>query len=342
MDVKILKEEVRSTEELYRSTAESIHAAREAIRKVEESQCNWANAIQRVNDTFLTLQESTLAMETCCKNWQDSIVTNYANTDSLNKHLQQIVRSRQSSCSQTPLPTADSDRRSHAGSPFGGLPKGYTPTPSQRIFRENSRPFRTESPSIALPNISQVPRPHSMRIGTDQPSPAESPLNGPPTRKSTTKRGLAATNRHESSNPKLLQSSTGSMETPAQPSTNQHGEERRESGATATPGRTVELVPDGEYEGPTTRANAAVNNDDVRGNVCLACLQSWEKSLNANTGRLEEGCVYNPGETDCSECIDKRRHGSQECRKVSILNSSKNSLGSPWNSYRSLVGSRRL
>ncbi|KAJ5333697.1 uncharacterized protein N7506_007480 [Penicillium brevicompactum] len=224
-DIDTLREDVRCAEESYRATTKSIHAVKDAVRIAEESQCNWEASMKRMNETFVSLQKSTQDMGESCRNWQESIQTNYDNTNILNKRMQSIVSSRQSSCSRTLRLSADIDRRSHAESPFGGHPNSWTPTPSQCMVTESSHSLRTESPLI-------------------------------------------------------------------------------------------ESVPGGEDEARTSRAKPAANKDDVRGNVCLACLQSWEKSLNENTGRLKEGCVYNPGATDCSECIEKQRKGPQECRKI--------------------------
>lgn len=320
-DIDTLREDIRCAEESYRATTKSIHAVKDAVRIAEESQCNWEASMKRMNETFVSLQKSTQDMGESCRNWQESIQTNYDNTNILNKRMQSIVSSRQSSCSRTLRLSADIDRRSHAESPFGGHPNSWTPTPSQRMVTESSHSLRTESPLSALSDIRKTPKPPSIRMNSDKPPHAELPPSRVSTRSSATKPSSKAKDRLESLNPAvILQTGTCSSDAHVQTSPTQHKKDKQKGGNPATPTPTVESVPGGEDEARTSRAKPAANKDDVRGNVCLACLQSWEKSLNENTGRLKEGCVYNPGATDCSECIEKQRKGPQECRKVSIMN----------------------
>lgn len=325
-DIDTLREDIRCAEESYRATTKSIHAVKDAVRIAEESQCNWEASMKRMNETFASLQKSTQDMGKSCRNWQESIQINYENTNILNKRMQSMVSSRQSSCSRTPRLSADIDRRSHAESPFGGLPNNWTPTPSQRMVLESSHSLRTESPLSAPPDVQKSPKPRSRRKSSEQPPHAELPPSRVSTRSSGTKPSSTAKDRPESLNPAvILQTGTSSSDAHVQTSPTQHKKDKQKAGNAAAPTKTVESAPGGEDEAPTSHAESTVNKDDVRGNVCLACLQSWENSLNENKGTLKEGCVYNPGETDCSECIAKKRKGPHECRKVSIAQISRRS-----------------
>lgn len=315
-DIHSIAKDLHLAEESHRTAAESIHSAKEAIRFAEETHRNGAEAIHRMKEAIRTLQESEADMSSACKAWQEAVRANNANTEFVNKRFQKLARSRQSSYSQTPTPSTNNDQISHQLL-LGGLPSGYTPELPQLTSSNINPSSQAESPLGNLPGGHQATRHHTNSVNSDQLSHTDTILSGASSRYASTQPHSTASNNFGRWSSAQLLNELAYNTMPLESSPVQHNQKRQQAETQPSTASITESQNGVEDKTSPSREKSAPDTEDVRGHVCLTCLRGWEKSLNEKT-TLQEGCVYNPGETDCSECNALKRHGPQECRKVRI------------------------
>ena len=313
-DIHNIARDLQFAEEAHRTTAETIRTAKDAIRAAEETHRKGSEAFHRMKETLRTLQESESDMSGACKAWQDSIRANNVNAEIVNKHFQKLARSRQSSYSQTPTPSMNSD---HIPNELllSGHHSGYTPELSQPTSPNRRSSSRAESPLGRLPNTHKTTKRHAVNVNSDPPSHADTVLSGVSSRYASTQPRSIASNHLGQWSSAQLMSELAYNTAPINSSPVQDSQEKQQAKAHTSASIAEYLKSEKNHES-SHHEEPAMDTEDVRGHVCLSCLRSWEKSLKDKVP-LKEGCVYNPGETDCSECIALKRHGPQECRKVS-------------------------